>query len=88
MTYESERVTRKKRIDPQLKASGWSITQYQAGMDLSRIEYHGTLWLLQEMVLGEILIPRDAAVALRSMLDNKRWLPRSEMRKIDQKMGI
>ena len=36
MTNESERVTRKKRIDPQLKAAGWSITPYQAGMDLSR----------------------------------------------------
>jgi len=36
MTYESERVTRKKRIDPQIKAAGWSIAPYQAGMDLTR----------------------------------------------------
>lgn len=42
----------------------------------SRIEYHGTLWLLEEMIRGEILQPRDAASALRSMLKNKRWLPR------------
>jgi len=36
MTNESERVTRKKRIDPQLKPAGWSIAPYQAGIDLSR----------------------------------------------------
>ncbi len=36
MTSESERVTRKKRIDPQLKAAGWVISPYQTGMDLSR----------------------------------------------------
>jgi type I restriction enzyme R subunit len=36
MTYESERVTRKKRIDPLLKAAGWSVEPYQTGMDLSR----------------------------------------------------
>lgn len=36
MTYESERVTRKKRIDPLLKAAGWSVEPFQAGMDLSR----------------------------------------------------
>ena len=36
MTGESERVTRKKRIDPLLKAAGWSVELYQAGMDLSR----------------------------------------------------
>ncbi|MFA5348113.1 MAG: DEAD/DEAH box helicase family protein [Methanoregula sp.] len=37
MTYESERITRKKRIDPLLKSSGWSVIPYQAGMDLSQI---------------------------------------------------
>ncbi|HPD76111.1 MAG TPA: type I restriction endonuclease, partial [Methanoregulaceae archaeon] len=36
MTYESERVTRKKRIDPLLKAAGWSIKLFENGMDLSR----------------------------------------------------
>jgi len=35
MTGESERVTRKKRIDPLLKASGWSVESYQMGMDIS-----------------------------------------------------
>jgi len=46
--------------------------------DASRIEYHGTLWLLGETIQGEILRPQEAASALRSMLNNKRWLPRSE----------
>lgn len=36
MTYESERVTRKKRVDPLLKAAGWSVALFEAGMDLSR----------------------------------------------------
>jgi type I restriction enzyme R subunit len=36
MLYESERVTRKKRIDPLLKAAGWNILPYAEGMDLSR----------------------------------------------------
>jgi len=37
MTYESERVTRKTRIDPLLKSAGWTITPFQAGMDLSHL---------------------------------------------------
>jgi hypothetical protein len=49
--------------------------------DATRTEYHGTLWLLEEMIKRDILSPPDAAVALRSMLDNKRWLPRSECEK-------
>jgi len=36
MTEESERVTRKKRIDPLLKAAGWRIELYKTGMDLTR----------------------------------------------------
>ena len=36
MTDESERVTRKKRIDPRLEAAGWAVKPYQMGMDLSR----------------------------------------------------
>jgi hypothetical protein len=53
--------------------------------DNSRIEYHGTLWLLDVMIQGEILTPQAAAVALRSMLNNKRWLPRSECEKLIKK---
>jgi len=36
MSEEPEVVTRKKRIDPQLKAAGWTIARYQEGMDLSK----------------------------------------------------
>ena len=53
--------------------------------DSSRIEYHGTLWLLDEMVQREILSPQDATVALRFMLANKRWLPRPECEKLIKK---
>lgn len=35
MTVESERVTRKKRIDPLLKAAGWSVAPFETCMDLS-----------------------------------------------------
>lgn len=40
MTYESEKVTRKKRIDQQLKAAGWLIIPYTEGMDLSVLTNH------------------------------------------------
>lgn len=53
--------------------------------DASRIEYHGTLWLLEEMIKGDILRPREAASALRFMLNNKRWLPRLECERLIKK---
>ena len=40
MTYESEKITRKKRIDKQLKASGWLIIPYSEGMDLTILTNH------------------------------------------------
>lgn len=40
MTYESEKITRKKRIDQQLKATGWLIVPYSEGMDLSSLTNH------------------------------------------------
>lgn len=46
--------------------------------DISRIEYHGTLWLLEELIQNEILQPRESAAALRLMLARGRWLPRPE----------
>jgi len=46
--------------------------------DASRIEYHGTLWLLDEMIQKKILKPQESASALRLMLAKKRWLPRPE----------
>lgn len=40
MTYESEKITRKKRIDQQLKAAGWVIISYSEGMDLTILTNH------------------------------------------------
>lgn len=40
MTYESEKITRKKRIDQQLKAAGWLIMPYSESMDLSCLTNH------------------------------------------------
>lgn len=40
MTYESEKITRKKRIDNHLKAAGWQIIPYSEGMNLSMLTNH------------------------------------------------
>jgi len=53
--------------------------------DDSRIEYHGTLWLLDEMVKSDIIPPNEAITALKKMLDNKRWLPRQECDRLIRK---
>jgi len=36
MSYESERTTRKTRIDPLLRNTGWTVEPYSVGLDLSR----------------------------------------------------
>lgn len=36
METESERITRRKRVDPRLIAADWKIIKYTDGMDLSR----------------------------------------------------
>ena len=51
----------------------------------SRIEYHGTMWLLEEMVRYGILQPRDAAAALRTMIQSKRWLPHTDCEQLIRK---
>lgn len=38
--FESEKVTRKKRIDPKLKKLGWVVTPYYLGMDTSLLTNH------------------------------------------------
>lgn len=38
--FESEKITRKKRIDPKLKRLGWVVTPYQLGLDTSRLTNH------------------------------------------------
>lgn len=40
MPYESEKVTRKKRIDQQLKADGWKIIPFSEGMALGALSNH------------------------------------------------
>jgi type I restriction enzyme R subunit len=40
MTYESEKITRKKRIDQQLKAAGWLILPYSEGMNFFGLTNH------------------------------------------------
>ena len=40
MPYESEKITRKKRIDKQLKTAGWQIIPYTQGMDISQLTNH------------------------------------------------
>jgi type I restriction enzyme R subunit len=40
MPYESEKMTRKKRIDQQLKAAGWLIIPYTEGMSLTILTNH------------------------------------------------
>jgi type I restriction enzyme, R subunit len=37
---ESEKVTRKKRIDPRLKKLGWTVTPYRLGMNTSELSAH------------------------------------------------
>ena len=53
--------------------------------DTSKIEYHGTLWLLGELIEKDLLLTWDAARALRQMLANKRWLPIAECEKLIKK---
>lgn len=53
--------------------------------DSQKIEYHGTLWLLEEMIHRELIAPQDAARALRTMLANKRWLPRADSERLIKK---
>lgn len=40
MTYESEKTTRRKRIDQHLKSAGWLILPYSEGLDLSILTNH------------------------------------------------
>ena len=39
-SHESEWLTRKKRIDPKLKALGWKIVPYDEGADLASYSRH------------------------------------------------
>ncbi|WAI02305.1 PIN domain-containing protein [Methanogenium organophilum] len=52
------------------------------------VAFHGTLWLIDEMVEKEILQPERAAEALQAMCDNDRWLPVEECRRRIRMWGI
>jgi len=43
-----------------------------------KIEVHGSLWLLDELIERGIITPTKAAAALKLMLDNDAWLPLDE----------
>ncbi len=53
--------------------------------DSHKVEYHGTIWLLGELIEKDLLSQKDAARALRTMLDNKRWLPRADSERLIKK---
>lgn len=44
----------------------------------SGVEVHGTLWLVRMAVESGALSGEDGGGALRTMLDNGRWLPRAD----------
>lgn len=46
-----------------------------------RISCHGTLWLLDHMVERKLLPSGEGAMALKRMLERKRWLSRKECEK-------
>lgn len=58
MSSESEEITRKNRIDPQLRSSGWKVVPYSAGMDLT----HWSRCAIEEFPTGTG--PADYALCL------------------------
>ncbi len=62
MAYESEKITRKKRIDQQLKAAGWLVVPSQEGMDLSVLTNHA----IEE--LQTVNGPADYALVVKGKL--------------------
>jgi predicted nucleic acid-binding protein len=53
--------------------------------EMQKIEYHGTLWLLEELVKCDLISTIDAASGLETMLKRNRWLPRQECEKLIKK---
>lgn len=46
-----------------------------------RIEVHGTLWILDQLVAEAVISPENAAARLRGLLDTGRFLPLRESEK-------
>ncbi len=45
------------------------------------LQVHGALWLLDQMVMHQIIEPKNAATSLQSMLDSGAWLPMDDCQK-------
>lgn len=45
------------------------------------LQVHGALWLLDQMVMHQIIEPKNAATSLQSMLDSGAWLPMDDSQK-------
>ena len=45
------------------------------------LQVHGALWLLDQMVVHQIIEPKNAATSLQSMLDSGAWLPMDDCQK-------
>lgn len=56
--------------------------------DASRIEYHGTLWLLGELIEMNLLSPQDCCPCSPSNAQQQALAADSRMRETDQKVGI
>jgi predicted nucleic acid-binding protein len=46
-----------------------------------RIEVHGTLWILDQLVAEDVISTKNAAARLRGLLDAGRFLPLGESEK-------
>ncbi len=45
------------------------------------LQVHGALWLLDQMVMHQIIEPKNAATSLQSMLDSGARLPEADYQK-------
>lgn len=50
----------------------------RAAAEVETVEVHGVLWLLDEVVTHNVLLPPDAANALERMVATGSWLPKDE----------
>jgi len=66
-----------KMLDATLLTGDWRPNEFASASGLS---VHGALWLLDEMVHFKALTPRQAATALKRMLEQGARLPAEECR--------
>ena len=92
MPSESEALTRRKRIDPKLKALGWVVVPYIDGMDVSQLSNHAVEEYLTEKneradyalfvngVLLGIIEAKKLAVGAQNVLEQARRYSRGATR--------